>query len=348
MTRPIRVLVVDDSALIREMLAKMLSAFDDIEVVGKAVDPTQARRMIKELSPDVLTLDVEMPNMDGVTFLSHLMRLRPMPVVMVSSLTTTGADVTLQALELGAVDFVAKPAIDVAHTFHDYADEIAGKIRVAARARIRPRTSAPPAASRSCTPRVLGIRTTHQLLAIGASTGGTEAIREVLQAMPAAIPGTVIVQHIPPRFSTSFAERLNSLCAVTVCEARDKQEIQPGHAYIAPGDRHLRVERSGARFLCRLDDGDCVSQHKPSVDVLFNSLAESVGRNAVAALLTGMGKDGAEGMLAMRKAGARTFAQDEASSVVWGMPRAAVKIDAAEAVLPLDGIATAMLDAAAR
>lgn len=348
--RRIRVLIVDDSALARTMLGEMLGAAPDIEVVGTAADAHAAREKIKRLNPDVITLDVEMPRMDGITFLRNLMRLRPMPVVMVSSLTDRGADVTLDALALGAVDYLPKPKIDLAATFLEYGDELADKVRTAARASVRAldprRKSLQPspthsadavlplaAASRS-------LRTTDRIIAIGASTGGTEAIKEVLTHLPPDSPGVVITQHIPKAFSGPFARRMNDCCSVSVTEAEDGQQILAGHVYIAPGDRHLMVVRNGARYACRLDDGVAVNRHKPSVDVLFRSVAQHAGRNAVGVLLTGMGKDGARGLREMLDSGSRTIAQDEATSVVWGMPGEAVALGAAEHVLPLEHIAT--------
>jgi len=340
---PIRVLIVDDSALVRKLLTAVLSESKDIEVVGAAHDPLMAREKIKQLSPDVLTLDVEMPKMDGITFLSNLMRLRPMPVVMVSSLTEAGADVTLRALELGAVDFVTKPKVDLSAQLASYGDEIRAKVRAAASVRdiarlVDQRAVEAPKRTRA------GFKTTGVILGIGASTGGTEAIRRVLSSLPADAPGTVIAQHIPQAFSEPFARRLDQYCALTVRQAREGEEIRVGHAYVAPGHQHLRVKRSGARFLCSLGDDDLVSGHRPSVDVLFDSLARSAGQNAIGALLTGMGQDGARGLLAMREAGARTMIQDERSSVVWGMPGAAAKLGAAEAEVSLDSIASTVMD----
>jgi len=348
----IKVLVIDDSALVRKLLTAMLSRSPDIQVVGAASDPYAAREKIKKLNPDVITLDVEMPRMDGITFLENLMRLRPMPVVMVSSLTQRGADVTLRALELGAIDFVAKPRIDIAGTLADYEAELIAKVKVAAGARVLPRTVAPSrvADERHSTSAVVPIlnvrsmlRTTDRIIAIGASTGGTEAIREVLAEMPPDAPAIVISQHIPAAFSKAFAERMNRSSAMAVCEAQDGQQILPGHAYIAPGDRHLLVERDGARYLCRLSTGPHVNRHRPSVDVMFRSVAQNVGPSALGVLLTGMGDDGARGLKEMMEAGAGTIAQDEASSVVWGMPGSAVKIGAAMHVLPLQRIGSQVL-----
>ena len=341
-TRPIRVLVVDDSALVRALMSELRGADPGIEVVGTAADPYIARDKIKQLSPDVLTLDVEMPRMDGLTFLRNLMRLRPMPVLMVSSLTEAGARVTLDALALGAVDFIAKPKIDIARGLVDYGAVLVEKVKHAARARVA--SIAPASVTAYAGP--MGYRTTDRLLAIGASTGGTEAIREVLAQMPADAPATVIVQHIPAAFSRPFAERLDRHSRMTVVEASDHQPLLAGHAYLAPGGRHLRVVRSGARWICRLDDGDPVRRHRPSVDVLFESVAAHAGRNAGAALLTGMGDDGAAGLLALRRAGGRTIAQDEASSVVWGMPGAAVAQGAVDEVVPLRDVAHRLLASA--
>lgn len=347
-----RVLIVDDSALVRQMLTEMLDSDARIEVVGTASDPYMAREKIKTLNPDVLTLDVEMPRMDGLTFLRNLMRLHPMPVVMVSSLTERGADVTLEALALGAIDFVSKPKVDLAFTFQDYAAEISEKILAAAAAgkrglnvprpdprtlHVEPRHSAdeivPPATG------LAPFRTTHMLIAIGASTGGTEAIKAVLMALPPDSPGVVVTQHIPESFSGPFARRMNAHSALTVCEAQDGQPILPGHAYIAPGNRHFLVRRDGARFVGHLNDGPPVNRHRPSVDVMYRSVAQAAGANTIGVLLTGMGDDGARGLLELRNVGASTIAQDEASSVVWGMPGEAVKLGAAAAVLALPDIA---------
>jgi two-component system chemotaxis response regulator CheB len=353
----IKVLVVDDSALVRKLLSLMLDRAVGIEVVGTANDPYAARDKIKRLNPDVITLDIEMPRMDGLTFLENLMRLRPMPVVMVSSLTQHGADVTLRALELGAVDFVAKPRIDIAGTLEDYEQELVAKVRAAAAARVVPHLTPKTARTvdeRHSTSAVLPalraqglLRTSERIVAVGASTGGTEAIRELLAEMPPDAPAIVISQHIPAAFSKSFADRMNRSSAMSVCEAQDGQQILPGHAYIAPGDQHLLVERDGARYLCRLSDGPHVNRHRPSVDVMFRSVAQHVGPNAVGVLLTGMGDDGARGLKEMMERGAGTIAQDEASSVVWGMPGTAVRLGAAMHVLPLQHIAAQVLNLAA-
>lgn len=350
--RRIKVLVIDDSALVRQILVEILKGATDIEVVGTASDPFVARERIKETNPDVLTLDVEMPRMDGLTFLANLMRLRPMPVVMVSSLTERGAETTLKALELGAIDFVSKPKVDVAGTLADFSEEILTKIRAAAGARVVARTSTVP----SVTPKHSAdailpadqpmrrmLRTTDRIVAVGASTGGTEAIREFLTGLPADGPAIVIAQHIPAAFSAPFTRRMDSLCALSVCEPQDGQYIMPGHVYIAPGGKHLLVERDGARYRCRLNDGPPVNRHCPSVDVLFRSVAQKVGPNAVGVILTGMGDDGARGLKEMRDAGAATIAQDEASSVVWGMPGAAVRLGAVGEILPLNKVAEAVM-----
>lgn len=356
-----KVLVVDDSALIRQVLADILRSDPEIEVLDTARDPYEARDKIKRLNPDVLTLDVEMPGMDGLTFLENLMRLRPMPVVMVSTFTEEGAEVTLRALELGAVDFVAKPKKTAATGLAGYAEEICAKVKVAAGARIkgfrrvRAKTFAMDVPPKHSADAVVGraVSNSHALItqrivAIGSSTGGTEAIREVLQGMPADAPGIVIVQHIPAAFSGSFAQRVNKQSVIQVMEAEDGQEIMPGHAYIAPGGQHLLVVRFGLRYVCRILDGPPVNRHKPSVDVLFRSVARSAGPNGVGVILTGMGDDGARGLLEMRQVGAATIAQDEQSSVVWGMPGEAVRMGAADKVVDLASVAETLLDLARR
>lgn len=345
-------LIVDDSALVRRLLTDLLASDHSIEVLGAAGDAYIARAKIKALNPDVLTLDVEMPKMDGVTFLRNLMRLRPMPVIMVSSLTEHGADVTLDALAAGAVDYIAKPKIDVAATLQDYRSELIGKVKAAAAARVHALVEEPSPPGRAPGPTaapspIRHFRTTDRIIAIGASTGGTEAIKHVLMGCPPDTPGILIAQHIPKAFSTPFAHRMNSCCRMTVYEAEDGQQVLPGHVYIAPGDRHLRLARDGARYVCRLDDGAPVNRHKPSVDVLFRSVAEQAGHNAIGVILTGMGKDGALGLREMREAGAPTIAQDEATSVVWGMPGEAFAIGAARQVLPLDAISASVCRLAA-
>jgi two-component system chemotaxis response regulator CheB len=337
----IKVLIVDDSALVRRMLTEMLSSDPAITVLGTAHDAYDAREKIKALNPDVLTLDVEMPRMDGLTFLRNLMRLRPMPVIMVSSLTERGAEVTLDALSVGAVDYLSKPKIDLAATLADYRDELIAKVKAAASARVR----APSAAAAAGAGAVLAkrapqrqLRTTERIIAIGASTGGTEAIKDVLIHLPPDTPGIVITQHIPKLFSGAFARRMNACCQLSVCEAEDGQQVLRGHAYIAPGDKHLLLVRDGARYVCRLDEGPPVNRHKPSVDVMFRSVAQQAGRNAIGVILTGMGKDGAMGLKEMRDAGSRTLAQDEATSIVWGMPGEAVAVGGAAEVMPLGDI----------
>jgi len=327
----IKVLCVDDSALIRSLISAIVNDQDDMQMVATAPDPLVARELIKRHNPDVLTLDVEMPRMDGLDFLEKLMRLRPMPVVMVSSLTERGSEITLQALELGAVDFVAKPKVNVRDGMLDYGGEIVDKIRAAARA--CPRRSAPAQPSRVlAVPRV----SSEKLFIVGASTGGTEAIRELLVPMPPDAPAVLVTQHMPAGFTHSFARRLDSLCRIQVKEAEHGERVLPGHAYIAPGgNAHMRLERSGANYVVALEEAPPVNRHRPSVDVLFDSAARHAGRNAVGILLTGMGKDGAQGLLKMRAAGAATLAQDEASCVVFGMPREAIAIGAAAQVVPL-------------
>jgi two-component system chemotaxis response regulator CheB len=346
----IKVLIVDDSALVRRMLTEMLSSDPSITVLGAAHDAYDAREKIKALNPDVLTLDVEMPRMDGVTFLRNLMRLRPMPVIMVSSLTDKGAEVTLDALSIGAVDYLPKPKIDLAATLADYKEELIAKVKSAASARLRATTTTTASASAAA---ILAkrdplrqLRTTERIIAIGASTGGTEAIKEILIRLPPDTPGIVITQHIPKLFSGAFARRMDACCQVSVCEAEDGQQILRGHAYVAPGDMHLLLVRDGARYVCRLDRGPPVNRHKPSVDVLFRSVAQQAGRNAIGVILTGMGKDGALGLKEMRDAGARTVAQDEATSIVWGMPGEAVAVGGAADVLPLSDIWSRVLQLA--
>ena len=350
MAEKIKVLIVDDSAVVRQVLTSILESAKNIEVVGAARDPLDAREKIKLLNPDVLTLDVEMPKMDGVTFLKNLMRLRPMPVVMISTLTEAGADITLEALEVGAVDFISKPKIGVQEALEDYSEEIIEKVTIAAKAKVREykgTTEALKPSKKLDADAILQkktgsnrFKTTDKIIAIGASTGGTEAIKEVLESLPANAPGIIISQHIPIAFSKAFTERVNKTCQMTVCEPKNGQKIIRGYAYIAPGDKHLLVERSGADYICRLNDGPPVNRHKPSVDVMFRSVAQNVGSNAIGVILTGMGDDGAKGLLEMKETGAPTMVQDEKTSVVWGMPGAAAKIGAADKEYPLERIST--------
>lgn len=345
----IRVLVVDDSALVRSLLAEIINRQPDMECIGSANDPLIAREMIRELNPDVITLDIEMPRMDGIDFLGRLMRLRPMPVLMISTLTERGAEVTMRALELGAVDFVAKPRIGVADGLSDLSNQIVEKVRIASAAHIKRAVPAPTGGTAGTQTPVrttavsLGRVSTEKLVCIGASTGGTEAIKEVLMRMPADSPGIVITQHMPPGFTTSFAARLNSLCQITVQEAVNGERILPGHAYIAPGGKQFRVGRSGANYVAVVEDGELVNRHKPSVEVLFKSAASVVGRNAFGIMLTGMGNDGAKAMREMKDAGSYNYVQDEASCIVFGMPREAILHGAADEVLPLTAIAPALL-----
>jgi two-component system chemotaxis response regulator CheB len=339
--RRTRVLIVDDSALVRNVLKELISAEPDLEVVGVAPDPIVARELIRQLSPDVITLDVEMPRMDGIEFLERLMRLRPTPVIMVSSLTERGSDVTLRALELGAVDFVSKPKLGIENGLKAYAEEITEKIRTAAGARVR-RAHLEIVASRSADAVLLStagpVDSTEKLVFIGASTGGTEAIKMVLSRMPPDAPAILVTQHMPESFTKSFAQRLDGLCRIRVKEAEHGERVLPGHAYVAPGHSHLLVRRSGANYVTELSQGPPVNRHRPSVDVLFRSAANVAGRNAIGVILTGMGKDGAAGMLEMKRAGAATFAQDEATCVVYGMPREAVAMGGVDEVLPVQDI----------
>ncbi len=341
MTGSIRVLIVDDSALVRQMLTSILSSDRGIEVVGVAADPFVAREKIKALNPDVLTLDVEMPRMDGLAFLEKVMSLRPMPVLMVSSLTQKGADATFRALELGAVDYVAKPRVDLTGGLEDQAQELIGKVKAATRARVRGSDRRATARRVSTGP---GYSSTERVVAIGASTGGVEALRALMSALPADSPAILVTQHMPESFTASFAKRLDAMSAVSVREASGGERVLPGHVYLAPGSRHLELTRSGANYICRLHDAPPVSGHRPSVDVLFSSTAAAAGANAVGVILTGMGKDGAEGLLRMRSAGANTIGQDEGSCVIYGMPRAARLAGAVEVELPLEKISAAILE----
>lgn len=354
----IRVVVVDDSALVRSLLTEIINKQPDMECVGAANDPLVAREMIRELNPDVITLDVEMPRMDGLDFLSRLMRLRPMPVVMVSTLTEKGAEITMRALEMGAIDFVAKPRIGVSTGLKDLSNEIVDKIRTAAVAHVSRHAHAPPEAVKkaagsagagsaaTATPKATSYSrlSTEKVICIGASTGGTEAIREVLVPLPADSPAIVITQHMPPGFTTSFAARLDSLCKISVKEASNGERILPGHAYIAPGGKQFRIDRSGSNYVAVVEDTEPVNRHKPSVEVLFRSAAKVLGPNALGVMLTGMGGDGAQAMKEMRDAGSYNICQDEGSCVVFGMPRMAIQAGAANEVLPLKHIAQTLMD----
>lgn len=338
----IKVLIIDDSALIRSVMRAIVEGQPDMEVVGVAPDPFVARELIKQTNPDVLTLDVEMPRMNGLDFLEKLMRLRPTPVVMVSTLTEQGSDVTLKALELGAVDFIAKPRLGITEAMAGLEHEIADKIRAAARARVRRHAAAAtPGEARPLAGHVLS--TTEKVVFIGSSTGGTEALKEVLSRMPAQAPAIMMTQHMPEAFTKSFAARLDGLSAMTVKEAEHNERVLPGHAYLAPGHSHLLVRKSGAYYYTELSRAEPVNRHRPSVEMLFNSAAVAAGPNAIAVMLTGMGRDGAAAMLAMRQAGAYTIAQDEASCVVYGMPRAAVEVGAVQEIAPLSDIARCIL-----
>lgn len=360
----IKVLVVDDSALIRNLMTKIINSQTDMETVATAPDPFIARDQIKKFNPDVITLDIEMPKMDGIEFLEKIMRLRPTPVLMVSTLTDRGADVTFRALELGAVDFVTKPKLDISQGMIDYANEITDKIRAAYAARFRlarvsNKTTAPVAKPQAGTPgthvltakpevpsHALGNRfaATEKLVLIGSSTGGTEAIRVILEQLPKDSPAILITQHMPAGFTKSFADRLNQVCHITVKEAEHGERVLPGHAYIAPGDRHLMLGRNGANYICQLNNSEPVNRHRPSVEVLFKSGQEVSPRNIVGIMLTGMGKDGAQAMADMKKAGSYNICQDEASSVVFGMPREAIALGAADEIAPLNQIAKRLLD----
>jgi len=340
--KPIRVLIVDDSALIRQLLTDILGRDKNIEVVGVAPDPFVARDKIKALNPDVVTLDIEMPRMDGLSFLEKLMALRPTPVVVVSTLTQKGTDAALRALELGAVDYVAKPLMDIRAGVSELGDELIAKVKTAAIARISTRQHTETVSR----PVVFDHRlsTEGKIVAVGASTGGVEALQHLLMALPANVPAILITQHMPAGFTASFAKRLDGRCAMSVTEAADGARVLPGHVYIAPGNWHLELVRSGAHYFCRLHDGPPVSGHRPSVDVLFNSFAATAGRNAMGVILTGMGNDGAAGLLKMRQAGARTVGQDESSCLIYGMPKAAKLVGAVEAEFALSKLPQAILD----
>ncbi|HEX7747242.1 MAG TPA: chemotaxis response regulator protein-glutamate methylesterase [Bordetella sp.] len=341
--KKIKVLCVDDSALVRGLMTEIINSHPDMEVVATAPDPLVARDLIKLHNPDVLTLDVEMPRMDGLDFLERLMRLRPMPVIMVSSLTERGGEITLRALELGAIDFVTKPKLGIRDGLMEYSETIAEKIRVAFRSKVRPPTAAnaPAPVARPRGP----LASSEKLVIIGASTGGTEAIKDVLVPMPPDSPAILITQHMPAGFTKSFAQRLDGMCSVTVREGVHGERVLPGHVYLAPGgETHMKLGRSGANYVIELLASEPVNRHRPSVDVLFHSAAEAAGRNAIGVILTGMGKDGAAGLLAMHKAGAYTIAQDEASCVVFGMPREAIALGGASEVIALSRISDRLLE----
>lgn len=342
----IRVLVIDDSALIRSLLTEIINSQKDMEVVGVAPDPLIAREMIKQLNPDVLTLDVEMPKMDGLDFLEKLMRLRPMPVVMVSTLTEQGSEITIRALELGAIDFVTKPKMSITDGMREYTEIITDKIRAASQAKIAssPRQTSRSNGNAAPVPLRNPLVSSEKLLIIGASTGGTEAIKSFLLQMPSDCPGILITQHMPAGFTKSFANRLDSLCQISVKEAKGGERVLPGHAYIAPGDKHLLLARSGANYVTQLSDDLPVNRHKPSVDVLFDSAATSAGKNVIGVILTGMGKDGAAGMARMKNAGAYNFAQNEESCVVYGMPKEAVAHGGVDEVAHLNDLPKLVLN----
>ncbi|MCD6197236.1 MAG: chemotaxis response regulator protein-glutamate methylesterase [Deltaproteobacteria bacterium] len=333
----IKVLIVDDSAIVRKIFTEELSKFPDIEVVGTAPDPYVARDKIVKLEPDVITLDIEMPKMDGLTFLKKLMRHYPLPVIMVSSLTPKGGKLTLEAMDIGAVEVIAKPG--GSYTVGDMSNQLAEKIRAASRVRMVKRGPGNQPASVRSEPISALTKTSNKVIAIGASTGGTEALKNVLSRMPSNSPGIVAVQHMPAKFTTAFADRLNDICQIRVKEARNNDSVNPGSALIAPGNYHMILRRSGARYYVEVKDGPMVHHQRPAVDVLFKSTAQYAGLNSIGAILTGMGADGAEGLLRMKQAGAKTIAQDEKSCVVFGMPKEAIKLGAADKVVPLDRVA---------
>ena len=339
-----RVLIVDDAEVVRQVLTEILSLDPSIEVVGTAVDPYDAREKIKQLRPDVITLDIEMPRMDGITFLKNLMKLNPMPVVMLSSLTHAGADATLQALELGAVDYIAKPTLaESDQALKQFQEELVGKVKTAAASAAKLKFKRSQKANTATPIKALSHVAVDNVIAIGASTGGTEALHEILEVLPDNMPPIVVTQHIPASFSQRFANRLNRQCKLTVQEAKHNDLLQPGHVYIAPGDHHLKVERHGHQLVCKLDDGEAVNRHKPSVEVMFDSLLGYDCRKVISVMLTGMGEDGALAMKALSDAGARCIVQDEASSLVWGMPGAAFKAGVIDEVQPLGKIAARLV-----
>ena len=341
--RPVRVVIVDDSAVARQAIRTLLKDQPGIEVVGTAHDPRTAQDIIATHDADVVTLDVEMPTMDGLTFLEQLMRQRPTPVVMVSSVTEEGADVTLRALEMGAVDFVPKSSLGSGPDQQRRRAEFAGKVRAAGAARVRP-LPALDARNPTPTPPAVAARRAERIVAIGSSTGGVEALQQIICALPPTSPAVLVAQHMPPHFTTRLAARLNAKAAVRVLEAEEGQLVTPGYVYIAPGDKHLRVGRWGKSYICRVSDDPPVSGHRPSCDVLFRSVARAAGAQAVGVILTGMGADGAKGMLEMRESGAHTIGQDRATCVVYGMPKAAAALGATESEVPIDAMAARILE----
>ncbi|MEH6358448.1 MAG: chemotaxis response regulator protein-glutamate methylesterase [Pseudomonadales bacterium] len=364
--KPLRVLIVEDSISFQKLLTYIFDSCDDIEVVGTALDPFEARDKIKFLNPDVITLDINMPRMDGATFLENLMRLRPMPVVMISSLTERNAAMALRVLDLGAVDYVGKPKTTSPAEMAAYAEEVISKVKAAGRVNVKAFTQRNAATNAKASPVRSSSETkvtstvalqpkpesapkscydnARRIIAIGSSTGGTVAVGKILESLPVSTVGIVIAQHIPEAFSASFAERLDKTCPVTVVEATDGALIRNGHVYIAPGYCHLSVKKDGLYYVCRLEDTPPVNKHRPSVDVLFESVASNVGRNALGIILTGMGRDGADGLQSMKNAGSPTIAQDEKSSVVWGMPGEAVKLGCVDEIISLPDIAAKIID----
>ncbi|MEI7636436.1 MAG: chemotaxis response regulator protein-glutamate methylesterase [Syntrophus sp. (in: bacteria)] len=339
--KKIKVLIVDDSAIVRKIFAEELSRYPDIEIIGTAPDPFVARDKIVNLQPDVITLDIEMPRMDGLTFLKKLMKYYPVPTIVVSSLTPKGGKMTLEAFDIGAVDVIAKPG--GSYSVGDMSSQLADKIRAASRVSMSPAARTTGLVREKPEPMKALTQTSHKVIAIGASTGGTEALKNVLMKLPPNIPGIVVVQHMPANFTTAFADRLNTLCQFQVKEAQDNDTVVPGTCLIAPGNFHMLLRRSGARYYVEVKTGPMVHHQRPAVDVLFKSTAKYAGANAVGVILTGMGADGAEGLKAMKDAGASTIAQDEKSCVVFGMPKEAIKLGAADKILPLDNIANEII-----
>lgn len=343
---PIKVLVVDDSALVRNLLSEIVRGSPDMQLVGAAPDAFVARDMVNQFSPNVITLDIEMPRMDGLAFLEKLMAARPTPVVMISTLTEEGAEATLRALELGAVDFIPKPKLGVSSGIREYAEIIIEKIRAAADVKVKPliKKHRPEITEDQKIMNPVGLQSTEKIIAIGASTGGTEAIKDLLVQLPAAVPGIVMTQHMPAGFTRTYAERLNKTTRLHVVEAKGGERILPGHAFLAPGGYHLVVVRSGADYRVKLSDAEPVHRHRPAVDVMMESVAQVGGKNVIGVLLTGMGKDGAKGMLDIRNRGGYTIAQDEASCVVYGMPKEAVAVGGVDQIVALDKMGQALLD----